>query len=306
MFTGPSPRRCYHDIVNMILDEGEVVTAHGSRTLEIVGATLHFNRDVTDAVIARPGYNPAIGAVEALQLISGLAYPQANVKATANMAQFMDGGVFSGAYGPRIRPQLWPIIEMLMRDPGSRQAILNIWDPRYDLQPDVQDRPCTMSIQFLIRNDKLNMCVHMRSNDIWWGFTYDAFQFTQLQLFVAAVLNVRVGSYTHFVGSLHLYERDWVQAERITSVQETLEQPSPNTSLIAPDILSRDDFNKTHSFDRMQRDFEQGRLLAKMLLDEYVEDHPRTLAMLAINAEAKNTRVFDWYCNALSLPNPND
>ena len=48
----------------------------------------------------------------------------------------------------------------------------------------------------------------MRSNDVWWGLPYDVFQFTQLQLTLARLLDVAPGEYTHMVGSLHAYERD--------------------------------------------------------------------------------------------------
>src|SRR5260370_41880706 len=53
----------------------------------------------------------------------------------------------------------------------------------------------------------------MRSNDAWLGLPYDVFTFTRIQAYVAAAVGVEPGRYTHTVGSLHLYERDWERAE---------------------------------------------------------------------------------------------
>ncbi|MNP18299.1 Thymidylate synthase [compost metagenome] len=47
----------------------------------------------------------------------------------------------------------------------------------------------------------------MRSNDIYLGMPYDIFSFTMLQEMLALELNVELGSYTHMVGSLHIYEK---------------------------------------------------------------------------------------------------
>ena len=49
----------------------------------------------------------------------------------------------------------------------------------------------------------------MRSNDLWFGFPFDVFQFTCLQVYLAMKLNIGICSYTHIAGSLHLYKRDY-------------------------------------------------------------------------------------------------
>ena len=57
----------------------------------------------------------------------------------------------------------------------------------------------------------------MRSNDVWWGVPYDVFQFTFLQIQLAQVLGLEPGVYTHQAGSFHLYDRDRVEASRVTA-----------------------------------------------------------------------------------------
>ena len=53
------------------------------------------------------------------------------------------------------------------------------------------------------------MTTYMRSNDLWMGFPNDVFQFTAIQIYLAMRLGVKLGSYTHIAGSLHLYDRDY-------------------------------------------------------------------------------------------------
>ena len=67
------------------------------------------------------------------------------------------------------------------------------------------DTPCTYAIQFTIVDNKLNMCVTMRSNDLWYGFCNDQYCFSMLQQLVARELSVPVGTYFHFAHNLHLY-----------------------------------------------------------------------------------------------------
>ena len=40
-----------------------------------------------------------------------------------------------------------------------------------------KDTPCTYAIQFTIVNNRLNMAVLMRSNDLWYGFCNDQYLF---------------------------------------------------------------------------------------------------------------------------------
>ena len=70
------------------------------------------------------------------------------------------------------------------------------------------DTPCTYAIQFTVVNNRLNMCVTMRSNDLWYGFCNDQYCFSQLQKLVADETDYDMGSYYHFAHNLHLYEKD--------------------------------------------------------------------------------------------------
>ena len=97
-------------------------------------------------------------------------------------------------------------IALLKGDNDTRQAVLQI-----PIMPNrgKKDTPCTSSIQFILRDNKLYCTVYMRSNDIWLGFPYDVFNFTMWQIEIAKRLGVELGWYRHVVGSLHVYERHY-------------------------------------------------------------------------------------------------
>ena len=67
------------------------------------------------------------------------------------------------------------------------------------------DTPCTYAVQFTILNDRLNMSVVMRSNDLWYGFCNDQYCFSMLQKMVSDELKIEIGTYYHFAHNMHLY-----------------------------------------------------------------------------------------------------
>jgi thymidylate synthase len=102
--------------------------------------------------------------------------------------------------------------QSLIKDKDTRQAILRFSLPEHQFMGN-KDQTCTMHGNFLIRDDKLHLTITMRSNDLWLGLTYDLPWFVSLMDKMIEELkdtypNLKKGNYTHFVHSLHLYERD--------------------------------------------------------------------------------------------------
>ena len=100
--------------------------------------------------------------------------------------------------------QLDNVVEMLSENPDTRQACISIYDGK-EMSDYVHDTPCTYAIQFTIVNGRLDMCVTMRSNDLWYGFCNDQFQFSLLQEMVSKRLEIETGIYYHFAHNMHLY-----------------------------------------------------------------------------------------------------
>lgn len=198
----------YIKLCNHILHYGKLVAPRGQATREVQSLTVIHHQPWKCIVhdINRKE-NRKLAAAEALQLVAGVSDPQLLASITPNMKQFMDGGSLYGAYGPRISHQMPRVIDKLTKDPDTRQARVQIWRDS-DLFSDAKDLPCTMGFTFHLRDGKLDMHTHMRSNDAWWGFTYDITQFCFLQACVAEALNTEMGRYFHHVDSFHIYERD--------------------------------------------------------------------------------------------------
>ena len=92
-----------------------------------------------------------------------------------------------------------------MKDnPKTRKAAISIYDGK-EMSKYSNDTPCTYAVQFTILDDKLCMSVYMRSNDIWYGFCNDQYQFSSLQKLVADKLSMDVGWYYHHAHNMHLY-----------------------------------------------------------------------------------------------------
>ncbi len=100
--------------------------------------------------------------------------------------------------------QLEYVVNKLKYEKDTRQAAISIYDAKEHELYD-NDTPCTYAVQFTIVNNKLCMSVYMRSNDLWYGFCNDQYQFSRLQKIVAERLNIDTGWYYHHAHNLHLY-----------------------------------------------------------------------------------------------------
>jgi thymidylate synthase len=115
-------------------------------------------------------------------------------------------------YGERLNNfggvnQIQNVIDLLKKKPTSRRAVLQLFYAT-DLTGAFTSFNCTSTMQFLIRDQKLNMIVNMRSNDAFLGLPHDVFAFTMIQEIIARSVDVELelGDYQHNVGSLHLYQ----------------------------------------------------------------------------------------------------
>ncbi len=124
--------------------------------------------------------------------------------------KYTEDDVIYGGYGPRFfnwkgLNQVQNIIDLLKQNCNSRKAVIQLFDSQ-DLTEEHLDVPCTCVLQFLIRNDTLQLVTYMRSNDVIVGLPHDIFCFTMLQEIIARSLDIELGTYKHVVGSLHIYD----------------------------------------------------------------------------------------------------
>jgi len=167
--------------------------------------------------------NPFFHLVEAIWMLTGSKSLDPIIEFNSGMIDFSDDGeTLNGAYGFRWFEQFdldqiqWNI-NVLEADPESRRAVLQMWDPSCDLNSQSTDIPCNTNIYFKIREGNLNMTVCNRSNDMLWGaYGANAVHMSVLQEYVAAALNVSIGTYTQISDSLHIYEnKQWKKLKNI-------------------------------------------------------------------------------------------
>lgn len=142
-----------------------------------------------------------------------------------------DGLTVEGGYGTllfkqRGHDQFQNVFNLLRDHPASRRAVIQLFSAE-DLSRARREVPCTTSLQFLIRNGCLHMITNMRSNDAYMGLPHDVFCFTMLQELMARSLGCELGTYRHFVGSLHLYKAHRREAEQFLAeeLQPRIEMP---------------------------------------------------------------------------------
>lgn len=213
----------YRDLCSRVMD-GPEVEVRGLRTHELFGGSFTF--DPMRPLSGRPGFSIRFALTETLQVIHG----RGDIRQLAELApQFPSMAPSYVTYGPRAAWQLQAVYDKLHLDLESRQAIVQIYQPE-DLHKGYPDCPCTMSLQFLVRPDlegelRLHLICTMRSNDIWFGTPIDVFMFTFLQRQMAASLRIKVGSYVHQAGSLHVYEQHYDKVRAMLAAPLPAEQP---------------------------------------------------------------------------------
>jgi thymidylate synthase len=136
-----------------------------------------------------------------------------------------------GGYGPRLfnqrgHNQIQNVIDLLRARSTSRRAVIQLFNAE-DIADEHNEIPCTTTLQFLARDGHLNLVVTMRSNDAYIGLPHDVFCFTMLQEIISRTLSLEVGHYRHFVGSLHLYKKNWKSAQQFVDegFQQRIEMP---------------------------------------------------------------------------------
>lgn len=106
--------------------------------------------------------------------------------------------------------QLMKIMGALVNDPDSRQLWVSLWNPEKD--PDflggISRVPCSLGYAFQVRDGKLNMHYVMRSCDFATHFRNDVYLAIKLLEWVAEKTHYPVGSFTHTIFSLHVYNKD--------------------------------------------------------------------------------------------------
>ncbi|HOI59879.1 MAG TPA: thymidylate synthase [Candidatus Pacearchaeota archaeon] len=135
--------------------------------------------------------------------------------------QIMTDHVFEGVeytYGSRLRNhnginQIKCIIEELKKENYSRRAIAFTWNVEKDCN-NVKP-PCLDLVQALIQNNTLYVSAYFRSNDMFKAWPQNAYGLLKIQKEIAEALNLKIGKLIITSCSAHIYERDYLDAQKI-------------------------------------------------------------------------------------------
>lgn len=108
------------------------------------------------------------------------------------------------------------VLDLLRKDPLTRQAYLPIWFPE-DTGGGAKRAPCTIGYHFTMREDRLDLSYHIRSCDFVRHFRDDLYLTARLQLWVIEQLRerdsrwntVQAGKFIMQIGSLHCFRNDY-------------------------------------------------------------------------------------------------
>lgn len=149
----------------------------------------------------------------------------------------VDGTTIDGsAYGARMfrpieqtgRTAFDQALDLIHDDPATKRAVMGLFRPRETTDPSNPDVSCTIAFQLLLRDGALHAVCYMRANDAVQGLVSDVFSFTFIQEFAARLLGVRVGTYGHHVGSMHIGDRDAKRVRRVLN-DHPPQQVNPET-----------------------------------------------------------------------------
>ena len=208
-----------------LLETGNVVSPRGLATRELFAYRTIVPMNQPFITVHQRTLSRNFACAEAAWILSGDNRLEPLKKYAPSYAKFSDDLVtLSGAYGPPVIDQLPYVWRSLMDDPYSRQAVLTIWRPRPLKSVDV---PCTVALQWMIRNGRLHCLATMRSSDAWLGWPYDVHSFSMISAFLALRLrpwikDIDLGNLYLTAGSQHLYEKNAALSRVCVKSEEAL------------------------------------------------------------------------------------
>ena len=217
-----------------LLSKGSIVNSRGSKQREILWHSMMIE-DPTALSIEVPArkFRPSYAVTEWLWYLSHnpdvsnigkLAKIWRDIADEENRVESNYGVWIHGNINERTGLNQWEWVrDELIRDRDTRRASITINGYQHKGKNN-KDYPCTQYIHFFIRDNKLHLGVHMRSNDAVFGFCNDVFTFCMYQQLMLNELNARVsgdkielGHYYHSAGSFHIYESHFAMMDKIVA-----------------------------------------------------------------------------------------
>jgi len=273
--------KLWHETLFDVNLRGHILNSRVGYCKEIIGFQTTLTYPLHNILFApKRKFSLAYACAEMLWYLSGTGSIKMIQAYAPQYEKFAEDGWAYGAYGHRwnhnpgfvnakasliegltrqdceidIENQLSALVHLLRADPNTRQAIMTMWDSGdliHAIARDHKDLPCTLSLMFFVRDNRLHLVATMRSNDAWLGLPYDIFCFTTLQRIIAAELGLELGAYIHQAGSEHIYEKNQEKIDEILRIESESKWSGEGAILLYPYPLNwnhkRRDYDLQHN-----------------------------------------------------------
>jgi thymidylate synthase len=224
MFVGANLAEVYNSMTDSLLNHPEHISAPRDQKIhEVSNAVIFISNPLSNMFINEVRSTDQRYLKDELKLyFAGRRDLEGFSKASKFWSKLSDDGkTVNSAYGYLIFKEQnehgkteWEwAYDALVKDKDSRQALIRFNKPTMSYDGN-KDFVCTLNAIFDIRDNKLNLTVYRRSQDVHFGLPYDMaweslMQQNMLLLLKDKYPELQMGSYTLHCKSLHMYERNF-------------------------------------------------------------------------------------------------
>lgn len=213
-----------HQFASDYINNRFVTDKSGCKMLELLGASFLATEDT---IFGEPNYDYIRREIEWYESQS-LDVSDIPGETPAIWNEVSDAyGIINSNYGyliysDRNGSQYDNVLDTLRDNPDSRQGTMVYTRPSIHRDAYLRGRSdfiCTNSVSYFIRDNRLHCIVNMRSNDVIFGYRNDIAWQQHVLNKLAEDLDIKPGSITWQVASLHIYERHFNYVEEFISEQ---------------------------------------------------------------------------------------
>ncbi|MEV0471361.1 thymidylate synthase [Streptomyces prunicolor] len=211
------------------------IDARGKAAREVIGVGFRLT-DPRQRLpyLAERKANPVFQFAEALWYLAGrrdlemIGYYAPSMRSSSADGIRLGGSAYGHALFSPVRggqSQIDQVMDLLVTEVDSKRGYLPVFTAKELVDRDNPDVACLAGLHLLVRDGQLHMVCNMRANDLDCGLLSDVFSFTMIQEYAAIQLGLRLGTYTHVIGSAHVNDRNDERVKRV--LDEADSRPAP-------------------------------------------------------------------------------
>lgn len=211
------------------------ISARGNDAREVIGVGFTLlNPRQRIPYLAQRKANPVFQVAESLWYLAGrrdlemIGYYAPSMRASSADGVHLGGSAYGHTLFTPEADGVSPfdrVLDLLRTERDSKRGYLSVFSTSELAIDDNPDVACLAGLHLLPRGNELHMVCTMRANDLDCGLLSDVFSFTMIQEYAAVQLGLELGTYTHFIGSAHVNDRNADRVERVLAEADGLTEP---------------------------------------------------------------------------------